>query len=269
LITLRALRIPRLGLEAEEISPENLAQRDAEEIRSIELWSGKRRIALGKVFDVFVGNGDDAILDIWGDISRVKRLGQGMSTGKMILHGGSGMHLGNQMTGGEILVEGDVASWCGSEMKGGSITVKGSAGHYLGGSYRGSSKGMQGGRIEVFGSTGNEAGCRMVAGEILLHGSTGDFCGIHQTGGLITVGGACGARPGASMMGGCLILDGEVESLLPGAEFVGSIQDPVVEGKGLSGLYLEFKCDMAERRQGRILLRAETNPRMSQVHLRA
>lgn len=262
-VRLKVLKVPRVGLEADGIVPEAFANRSVEEIRKIELWVGRRKVSLGEVFEVSVGGkaGKPAV-EVIGDASRIKRMGQGMAAGSLRILGHAGMHLGNQMSGGEIHVEGSVSSWCGCEMSGGSIRVTGDAGHYLGGAYRGSTKGITGGIINVERSVGNEAGCRMADGVIRIGGTCGDFVGVRQTGGMISVGGTCGLRPGANMKGGSLVLNGRLESLLPGAEYVGEIKDPKVGEAELQGLYMKFKCDLAERTQGELLLHTAVNPDM-------
>jgi formylmethanofuran dehydrogenase subunit C len=251
-------KVPAVGLEVDVIDPANFSKKELGEIERLEVWAGRRTMPMGEAFEVSV-QGPEEKVEIHGDASRVKRIGQGMASGRIDLFGDAGMHLGNRMSGGEIHVSGSVSSWCGCEMQGGSISISGNAAHYLGGAYRGSSVGMQGGTITVRGTAGGEAGCRMADGIIIIGGGCGDFAGVHQKGGVIVVHGPCGARPGAGMSGGLLILNGRVESILPGAAYVEEVQEAEAGGTKLKGPFLKFKCDLAEETQGELLILAEPN----------
>ena len=251
-------KVPAVGLEAEVIDPATLVKKGLSEIGRLQVWAGRRTMPLGEAFDISAEGPEDNI-EIHGDASRVKRIGQGMASGRIDLFGDAGMHLGNRMSGGEIHVSGSVSSWCGCEMQGGSISIAGNAAHYLGGAYRGSSAGMQGGSIAVSGAAGGEVGCRMADGIITIGAGCGDFAGVHQKGGVIVVHGTCGARPGAGMTGGLLILNGRVESILPGAAYVEEVQEAEAAGARLKGPFLKFKCDLAEQAQGELLILAEPN----------
>jgi len=258
-VSLRAKALPPVGLEADCLTPDNLLDRNAEEISRIRVWCGRRRMRLGRFFDIETDASGEFDVEISGDLSRVKRIAQEMSTGSLHLLGHAGMHLGNSMKGGKVIVEGNVSSWCGAEMAGGSIEIGGDAGHYLGGSYRGSPKGMTGGSIHLRGSAGHELGCRMAGGEIEIAGGCGDFASVHQSGGLVRVAKGCGYRPAASMSGGALVVDGPAGSLIPGARYAGVKSDPEIESRPLKGIYAEFLCDQAERTQGRLFLLVERN----------
>ncbi len=99
----------------------------------------------------------------------------------------------------------------------------------------------------------------MSDGIIILGSGCWDFAGVHQKGGVIVVNRSCGARPGAGMTGGSLILNGRVESILPGAIYVEEVQEADAAGTKLKGPFLKFKCDMAEETQGELLVLAEPN----------
>lgn len=262
-IKLVVKKVPAVGLEADVIDPAALGKKGLSEIGRLQVWAGRRTMPLADPFDISVQVPEEKV-EIHGDASRVKRIGQGMASGRIDLFGDAGMHLGNRMSGGEIHVSGSVSSWCGCEMQGGSITIAGNAAHYLGGAYRGSSAGMQGGSITVSGAAGGEAGCRMADGVITIGAGCGDFAGVHQKGGVIVVHGPCGARPGAGMTGGQLILNGRVESILPGAAYLEEVQEVEAAGTKLKGPFLKFKCDLAEETQGELLILTEPNK-----HLRA
>jgi formylmethanofuran dehydrogenase subunit C len=57
------------------------------------------------------------IITINGDVSKVRRIGAGMKSGEITIHGDVGMHLGEEMKGGKITVHGNVGGWAGSMMK--------------------------------------------------------------------------------------------------------------------------------------------------------
>lgn len=135
-------------VEAELISPDSFAEKSEAEIGAIAVWQGPIESPLSEFFEVEAwdeggpekGGGTVQIL-IDGDVSRVKRIGQKMTGGRIEIQGSSGMHLGSDMAGGEILVRGDAGSWAGMNMSGGLLEVEGSVGDHSGSAYRGSWRG--------------------------------------------------------------------------------------------------------------------------------
>ena len=98
------------------------------QIGAIGAYEGNEEITLADIFDVAVdGSGDTAetkiIID--GDVPRVKRIGEAMTAGEIVVKGDVDMRCGALMSGGSITVEGDADSWVGREMTGGEILVKG------------------------------------------------------------------------------------------------------------------------------------------------
>ena len=63
---------------------------------------------------------NELVIHIDGNLSKVQRIGSGMTDGEIRIAGDVGMHLGVEMKGGKITVEGNVGSWLGSSMKGGN-----------------------------------------------------------------------------------------------------------------------------------------------------
>ena len=146
-----------ITVEAEVIRPDAFASLSKEEIERLQVWQGPREFPLSEFFEVDVreegGNApEDTRIVIDGDVSRVKRIGQGMKSGKIEILGSAGMHLGAEMAGGSILVRGDADSWAGMEMKGGLLQIEGNAGDHVGSAYRGSWRGMTGGEIRIEGT---------------------------------------------------------------------------------------------------------------------
>src|SRR5262249_51404695 len=146
-----------IPVEAENITPDNLAGKSRAEILTLPVQHGNAPAPVGEFFSA-EGDAADGELTIEGDCSRVKWIGAGMTRGRIIIRGNVGMHLGSEMKGGEIEVHGNAGDWVGGEMRGGRIHVHGDAGHLVGAAYRGSAAGMRGGVILVDGKAGNEIG---------------------------------------------------------------------------------------------------------------
>jgi formylmethanofuran dehydrogenase subunit C len=191
-------------VEAEVISPDLFAEKSHEEIGSLPVFLGNRKMCLKDLFEIEGQSSTNIVLE--GDFSRVKKIGYGMSRGKIHIKGNVGMHTGATMKGGEIIVEGDAMDWLGAEMNGGLIWVKGSVGHFAGASYWGSKHGMNRGMILIEGNTGNEVGKKMRRGTIAIKGKTGDFLGVGMIGGTILAFSETGERPGAEMKRGSIVL---------------------------------------------------------------
>jgi formylmethanofuran dehydrogenase subunit C len=207
-----------IPVEAEVITPDNLAGKSVPEIAALPLQHGNTQVPLGDFFQV-EGDAGDRDLVIEGDCGRVKWLGAGMTSGRLTFRGNAGMHLGAEMTGGEIRVHGDAGDWVGAEMRGGRIHVHGKAGHLVGAAYRGSRSGMRGGVILVDGSAGNEVGGNMRRGLIAVGGDVGDFAGVSLIAGSLFLFGRLGVRLGAGMKRGTLAVFSEPPLLLPTFRF--------------------------------------------------
>ena len=158
-IKLKLKKQPKVPLEADAISPDNFVGKTAAEIKKLELYHGKEVVKLGDFFDVTGKSTDikDTKIIIDGDLSNVKRVGEKMTDGEIIINGNVGMHVGNQMEGGKITVNGNADDWAGAMLQGGELEINGNAGHYVGAAYRGFWQGMQNGMIKVKGKVGNEA----------------------------------------------------------------------------------------------------------------
>jgi formylmethanofuran dehydrogenase subunit C len=138
-----------ITVEAEVIRPDAFLGLSKEKIETLAVWQGPRELPLSEFFEVEIQDGENPAetkIIIDGDVSRVKRIGQGMKAGKIEILGSAGMHLGAEMAGGSIFVQGSADSWAGMEMKGGLLQIAGSAGDHVGSAYRGSWRGMTGGR---------------------------------------------------------------------------------------------------------------------------
>ncbi|HEX7628391.1 MAG TPA: formylmethanofuran dehydrogenase subunit C, partial [Candidatus Methanoperedens sp.] len=208
-VTLKPIKAIKISTEAENISPDKFAGKSEQEIKSLEAWMGNQKTTLGGLFSVKV-EGSAAAADtkivMEGDFSRVKRIGEGMTAGLVVINGNVDMHLGSKMSGGKISVKGNVDSWAGREMKGGELIVEGNAAYYLGAGYRGESCGMRGGKITVMGNALDFVGEHMCGGEIIVNGNTGILPGFSNNGGKIVIGGNT-SRPGSEMSKGTIIVN--------------------------------------------------------------
>ena len=140
-------------IEADTITPDNFAGKSTEAIKKITIFCGNEKLTIGDLFSVSGKGGElaDTKIIIDGDVSNVKRIGEKMSGGEIVINGNVGMHVGSQMTGGKILVNGNVDDWAGAMLNGGELEITGDAGNYVGAAYRGYWKGMQNGTIKVKG----------------------------------------------------------------------------------------------------------------------
>jgi formylmethanofuran dehydrogenase subunit C len=203
-----------LPVEAEAISPDRLAGLTEKEVAALPVLRGRRWLRLDDLFQVNSAGSDQITVE--GNLQHVKRIGQGMTGGRITICGDAGMHLGAGMAGGEIEVHGNVGAWAGAEMEGGRLRVHGDAGPLLGGAYPGEARGMRGGLILVDGNAGPRAGERMRRGLIAIAGNAAEFTGARLIAGSIFVLGRLGPRPGAGMKRGSIVaLGGLEEGLLP------------------------------------------------------
>lgn len=214
-VTLALKQIPSLPMEAESINPESVCGKTVEEIQRLQLWCGNRQEVVGDYFDVEItsssesngsGEKDLPTVTLKGDLSRFKRLGQGMGAGTMVIQESVGFHAGAQMRGGMLVIQGNAGDWLGAHMEGGLIRVEGSAGHFAGAAYRGSSKGMTGGTILIRSNAGQSIGGHMRRGLIAVGGDCEDMPGYGMLAGTVLICGKAGVRAGARMQRGTVIL---------------------------------------------------------------
>ena len=253
------LRVP---VDAQCVSPDTFSGKTIEEIAELPIWEGNRKRPLGDFFEIEGSCGKEpgeVTIDINGDLSKVRRIGSGMTDGEIRIQGSVGMHLGEEMKGGRITVEGNAGSWAGSAMKGGTIEVKNSCGDYVGAAYRGSTKGMRGGSITIHGNAGTEVGRFMRKGVIRVLGDVGQFVGIHMKDGEIVVQGDADGRAGAYMTGGKIILCGHTASVLPTFTFDGIKGKAKAEGQEIKGPFYMFVGDLTEDGSGRLYVSKDRN----------
>jgi formylmethanofuran dehydrogenase subunit C len=232
----------------------------------LRVWEGNRNRPLSDLFNVKCeedAENDSLTINLRGDFSKVRRVGAGMSKGKIIVNGDVGMHLGEKMRGGEIVVEGNADSWAGGGMEGGRIEIKGSAGDFIGAPYRGSMEGMKGGTIIVHGDAGREVGCSMRGGLIKIYGSVKHFVGVSMKDGTIFVQGDCAGKAGAEMLNGRIIICGYIPSILP-TFTIDSVRSSVeINGERISGPFYRFLGDIADNGEGKLFISKNKNPHLA------
>jgi formylmethanofuran dehydrogenase subunit C len=207
-----------IPVEAECVTPNNLAGKTAAEIVALRVQHGNAQATLGDFFRVEGDAGDQHVV-VAGDCARVKLLGAGMTSGSLCIEGNAGMHVGAEMRGGSLEVKGDAGDWAGAEMRDGTLRIRGAAGDLAGAGYRGSRLGMRGGRILIDGNAGHEIGSGMRRGFIAVGGNAGDFTGVSMTAGTLLVFGKAGVRTGAGLKRGTVVVCGEAPQLLPTFRF--------------------------------------------------
>jgi formylmethanofuran dehydrogenase subunit C len=251
-INLKLKKSPEFPLEAESITPDLFAAKSVAQIKKLTVFHGNEEKNLSNFFDV---SGDGGALDeikiiIDGDVSNVKRIGEKMTGGEIIINGDVGMHVGNNMSGGKILVNGNADDWAGAMLKGGELEITGNAGNYVGAAYRGFWKGMQDGIIKVKGKIGNEA-LTWVNGSkpgkrfpTLICGGSGSFLGIHSHGGTIIVEGDCDRCIGADQVRGTIVVKGKISRILPSYKKLGEVKEiELMNGDIIKGKFTEYSGD--------------------------
>jgi formylmethanofuran dehydrogenase subunit C len=215
MIHLKLHTIPDVPLEVDGLLPERLLNVSPNDIAQLPVHLGNRKCRVGDFFLV-EGTAADGILKVSAEGKRIKRLGERMTCGTIIVDGDIGMHTGAMMSGGRIEIHGPTGDWLGAEMTGGEVRVFGHAGSQVGGAYRGSRKGMRGGTICIDGNAGDEVGLLMRRGLIAIRGSVGEFAAASMIAGTIVVGGSIGRGLGAGMKRGTVTALGPEPEFGPG-----------------------------------------------------
>ena len=258
-IILKPKAQPQVPLEAENMTPDAFAGKTIDEIKNIEIWFGNKKVPMSDFFDVEGESSENAseikiIID--GDVNNTKRIGQGMTTGEIVIKGDTSMYIGVEMQGGKITVEGNAGPWAGRDMKGGELTIMGNAGDYVGSAYRGDWRGMSGGLLTVYGDAGNEIGEYMIGGKLIVKGNVTIMPGVHMNGGTLIIEGNVKARTGGEMKGGTIVVKGIIDEFLPGFEFLGVEKDIDIEGEVIEGNFFKFKGDNATKGAGGLVYAA-------------
>ena len=259
MITLTALRAFDVPIQAPCITPENFAGKSVTEIAKLPLTEGNRNLTIGDLFKIEESRAETPNITINGECSKVKRIGQGMKTGEIVINGNIGMHTGEKMLGGKITINGNAGGWTGSEMKKGTIEIHGDGGDYLASPYRGNDAGMKGGLITVDGNVGTDVGCYLKGGIIKIKGSAGRFLGYHMSDGVIYVEKDCDVRTGACMHSGKIVVGGTLE-ILPSFT-IDSVKPKVKidDTQSVPGPFYVFLGDLSEHGTGKIFASKANN----------
>jgi formylmethanofuran dehydrogenase subunit C len=268
MIRLKYQAIDEIPVEAECLTPDRLHGRDLASIRQLSVWHGNQERPLRDFFTI-EGESAAGIMEIHGDCSTIKRIGEGMTFGQLTVHGPVGMHTGARMSGGRLEIWGHTGDWAGAQMAGGSLVVHGNAGDNLGAAYRGESQGMTGGCIIIHGNAGDETGAYMRRGLIAIAGDCGAFAGVSQIAGSLIIGGKLGDFAGANMKRGTIVALGSLGKLPPSfcettvyePGFL-ALFAPILKSFGFSvpklappGRYIRYGGDAVSLGQGEILHR--------------
>jgi formylmethanofuran dehydrogenase subunit C len=246
-VTLTLREEPELFLDAYMITPDAFAGKSAESIAALEIYEGKKKSTLGDYFEIAGEAGATAAetrIVVNGNPRRVKRIGQKMSAGEILIEGNADMYTGGWMKGGTLHVTGNVDAFSGMAMEGGELLVDGDAGNYLGAAYRGDWRGMKGGLIRVKGSTGNDIGTAINGGTIIVEGNAFIHVSTHGNGGTVIIKGDVEARVGGQMVKGDIYVLGSIKYMLPGYKLVESGVEKEVDGE--TAIFDHYIGDLGE-----------------------
>ncbi|MCI0667131.1 MAG: formylmethanofuran dehydrogenase subunit C [Methylococcaceae bacterium] len=204
ILTFTLRKRPDQRVDMSPLVHNKLAGMPVEEIRTLTLRLGKRRVEVDELFDVHGDPGDRFI--IRNSSNKLDYIGREQESGAITVEGDAGAYLGMRMKGGKITVIGSAGIFAACEMQDGDLEIKGNAGDFLGGALPGNKQGMKGGTVLVKGNVGQRAGDHMRRGIILVEGSAGDYCGSRMTAGTIAVMGDTGRYLGYAMKRGTLLL---------------------------------------------------------------
>ncbi len=250
---------PEVPIEVDSLIPDNLAGKSIDEIKKMDIWFGNEKAVVSDFFDVDGESSENAseikiIFD--GDVGNTKRIGEGMTTGEILVKGTVSMYVGSEMKGGKITVEGNAGPWAGRDMEGGELTIMGNAGDYIGSAYRGDWRGMSGGLLTVYGDVGNEIAEFMLGGKMVIKGNVTIMPGVHMNGGTLIIEGNVKARTGGEMKGGTIVVKGHIDEFLAGFDFLGVEKNPEIEGEEMKGNFFKFKGDNATKGAAGIIFAA-------------
>jgi formylmethanofuran dehydrogenase subunit C len=193
-----------IPVELTDFHPPALLGLGVTDLERLPARRGNRAVSLGDLFRIRATESPEVVVS--GSARAFKRIGAGMSSGRLIVEGSAGMHVGAGMSGGELVVRGDADTHAGAELSGGLLRIEGSAGDQLGAPYPGSRFGMTGGMIVVGGSCGQDAGGWMRRGVIAVAGGTGPYPGVGMGAGTLVIGGRPGPRLAPGLVRGSLLL---------------------------------------------------------------
>ncbi len=267
MIVLSPLKKFDVPVQADCINPDIFKGKTLEQIADLPLTEGNAQLTLCDLFKIEETEDGTSNITINGNVSKVKRVGQGMKSGEITINGDVGMHTGEKMAGGKIVINGNAVGWTGSQMRGGIIEVHGNAGDYVASPYRGSEVGMRGGAIIIDGDIGTDSACYMHGGVIKVKGNAGRFLGYHMANGTIYIEKGCAIRLAPCMTGGKIIVGGLLEDIMPSFT-VDSVKGKVkVDAEFTAqGPFYVFLGDLAQQGTGKLFISKPSNPQLGPVY---
>jgi formylmethanofuran dehydrogenase subunit C len=246
-VTITMKNAPVLYLEADTISPDAFAGKNATQIAELPVFEGNSPSTLGKYFEIGGSAGATAAetkIVVRGDVKKVKYIGFKMTAGEIVIEGSTDQYAGAWMKGGKLTVKGDAGAFAATAMKGGEMIIEGNAGNYLGAAYRGDWRGMSGGKILVKGNAGSDIGMYMLGGEIIVNGNADVHVMTHAEGGKTIIKGNAASKLGGQMVEGTIFVFGSIDVMMPGFKPDGEVE---LEVDGTKAKFARFIGDMGER----------------------
>ena len=246
-VTVTMVKQPQLFLEADLVTPDQFAGKSIEAIGAIEISEGKIKYPLASFAKIEGASGATAAetkIVLNGDWTRVKRVGQKMTAGEIVINSNVDMYTGGWMIGGKITVNGNADSFTGIAMAGGELTINGDCQNHVGSAYRGDWRGMTGGVLRVTGNVGNDIGTFMRGGTIIVDGDAFIHVHTHGEGGTIIVKGNVEGRVGGQSVKGDVFVNGKIDFMMPGYKYVDDVEKEV---DGVKAVYAHYIGDLGER----------------------
>ena len=239
---------PELYLECNSVTPDQFAGKSLSEIADLPAHEGNAVWKLGDFFS-FAGKAGATAADtkivVNGNVRKMKRFGQQMTGGEILINSDADMYIGCWMKGGKITVKGNADAFLGIAMEGGEITVEGDATNQVGSAYRGDWRGMSGGLIRVKGKAGNDIGTAMTGGTIIIEGDAFIHVLTHADGGTVIIKGDVEGRVGGQMVKGDAYVLGKILYPLPGFKKVATVEKEV---DGQNYTFDQYIGDLGERK---------------------
>ncbi len=269
-LILKPKHVFTVPVEVEKIIPDKVAGKSLGEILKLKVYEGNRKRTVGDLFEVsgeVASKPEEQEIIFQNSTVKLRRVGEKMTAGKIVVEGDVGPLAGYRMAGGTLIIKGNAGPWLGARMKKGTIEVFGNAGGFVGSKLRGEPfhKGMSGGMIIIHGNAGREVGAHMSGGKILVEGNAGVLPGLHMAKGNILIKGNCAGWPGTHMIGGKIIVLGHVDSMVPSFSFEGIMPKVKFAGQKISGPFYFFMGDLLDTEfpSGKLYILKETNKHLS------
>ncbi|PWR71362.1 formylmethanofuran dehydrogenase subunit C [Methanospirillum lacunae] len=248
-VTMTLVQQPELYLECYSVTPDKFAGKSLTEIADLPAHEGKVVWKLGDFFS-FSGKAGETAADtkiiVNGNVRKMKRFGQQMTAGEILINSDADMYVGCWMRGGKITVKGNADAFLGIGMEGGEILIEGDADNHVGSAYRGDWRGMSGGLIRVKGKAGNDVGTAMTGGTIIIEGDVFIHVLTHAEGGTVIIKGDVEGRVGGQLVKGDAYILGKLLYPMPGYKKVGTVEK---ECDGQTYTFDEYIGDLGERKE--------------------